>query len=216
MDPLPKAPPDAERHARARALDPATLPADPLAAFRSWFEDAGRVTPEDPNAMALATADASGRPSVRMVLMKAFDASGFQFFSNYESRKADELATNPCAALLFHWPPMHRQVRIEGAVERTDAATSRAYFLSRPVGSRLSAIASPQSRVIADRASLEQRLRELVADPAHPERECPAHWGGYRLVPDTFEFWQAGNHRLHDRVRYRREAGGWMRERLAP
>ena len=168
-----------------------------------------------PDAMALATSTADGRPSVRMVLLKLADESGFGFHTNYESRKGEELAANPRAALLFHWQPLGRQVRVEGVVERSSSEESEEYFRTRPVGSRLAAWASPQSRPLADRAELE-RLYEDARARFGDEVPLPPHWGGFRLVPDAYEFWQHGDDRLHDRVRYTREGGGWKRERLAP
>ncbi|OLD69882.1 MAG: pyridoxamine 5'-phosphate oxidase [Ignavibacteria bacterium 13_1_40CM_2_61_4] len=169
--------------------------------------------------MMLATASPDGHPSARMVLLRGFDARGFVFFTNFESRKGRELEANPRAALVFHWPHAHRQVRIEGAVERVSPPESDAYFDTRAVGSRLSAIASPQSQVVSDRAELERRVKDLVERHRRERvRICrPDYWGGYRVVPDAVEFWQAGRNRLHDRLRYlRREGGGWRIERLAP
>ena len=168
-----------------------------------------------PEATALATATPDGRPSVRMVLLKGADERGFAFFTNYESRKGRELADNPRAALLFHWQPLGRQVRVEGGVERVDAAESEAYFRTRPLGSRLAAWASPQSRPLADRAELE-RLYADAAERFGEDVPLPPNWGGFRLVPDVYEFWQHGDDRLHDRVRYERDATGWSRTRLAP
>ncbi len=168
-----------------------------------------------PEAAALATATPDGRPSVRMVLLKGADERGFAFFTNYESRKGRELVDNPRAALLFHWPPLGRQVRVEGRVERVDAAESETYFRTRPLGSRFAAWASPQSRPLADRAELE-RLYAKAVERFGDDVPLPPNWGGLRLVPDEYEFWQHGDDRLHDRVRYERRDGDWRRERLAP
>jgi pyridoxamine 5'-phosphate oxidase len=190
---------------------------DPFDLFTAWFRLAGESSIHEPNAMALATATPEGRPSLRMVLLKGYDRSGFTFFTNYESRKGRELAVNPFAALLFWWEPLERQVRIEGAVEKLSAAESDEYYYSRPFGSRLGAWVSAQSRVIPDRTVLDQRFAELQAEysDSHPDR--PPFWGGYRLIPQMFEFWQGGLNRLHDRLRYRRQPdGAWLRERLAP
>ena len=192
-----------------RDLDP-----DPLRQFERWFEEA-RAVVDVPEAMALATATPEGRPSARMVLLKAADEAGFTFHTNYESRKGDELGANPYAALLFHWRPLGRQVRVEGAVERLATEESEAYFRSRPLGSRLAAWASPQSRPLADRAELEQ----LYADAQERFGEdvpLPPTWGGFRLVPEAYEFWEHGDDRLHDRVRYERDGDNWSRSRLAP
>ncbi len=188
---------------------------NPLAAFSHWFAEAGEAGIAFPEAAALATATAAGRPSVRMVLVKSMDERGFGFFTNRESRKGGELAANPWAALLFHWPELRRQVRAEGPVEPMDEDESAAYFASRPVGSRLAAWASPQSRPLADRAELERLYAEVEArlgdDPA-----LPPFWGGFRLVPDAIELWQHGEDRLHDRVRFERDGGRWRGERLGP
>lgn len=197
------------------ALDEADVDADPFRQFARWFEDAHAAELMEPNAMTLATADAAGRPSCRMVLLKGVDGRGFTFFTNFESRKGRELAANPRASLLFWWDRLHRQVRVDGTVETVAAEEADGYFHSRPYGSRIGAAASPQSRVIASRAELEQRFRELEA--AHPETPPrPAHWGGYRVVPDHFEFWQGRESRLHDRLVYRPDSQGWRIERLAP
>uniref|UniRef100_A0A832I1K6 Pyridoxamine 5'-phosphate oxidase n=1 Tax=Eiseniibacteriota bacterium TaxID=2212470 RepID=A0A832I1K6_UNCEI len=202
--------------ARRPALDPATVAPDPLDQFRVWFDEAGRAGVPDPTAMALATADAGGRPSVRMVLLKNAGAAGLTFFTNLLSRKGRELAANPRAALLFHWAACGRQVRVEGAVVPVPAAESDAYFATRPIGARVGAIASPQSEPVPDRAFLEARVRDVLRRHPHGAPPRPDHWGGLRLVPDAWEFWQEGEHRLHDRVRYLRAGDGWRIERLAP
>jgi pyridoxamine 5'-phosphate oxidase len=187
---------------------------DPLAQFGRWFDDAREAGVPEPEAVALATASADGAPSARMVLLKGFDERGFRFFTNYESRKGSELSANPRAALLFHWKELARQVRIEGPVERIPPAESAEYFNSRSSESRLSTLASPQSRVIGSREELERRVEQLRAAGEPP---APAHWGGYRLLPQVYELWQRREHRLHDRLRYRLEApGSWALERLAP
>ena len=197
------------------ALDEAEADADPFRQFARWFDAALNADLMEPNAMALATVDAHGRPGSRMVLLKGVDEKGFVFFTNYESRKGLDLAANPMAALLFWWDRLHRQVRIEGRVEKVEDAESERYFQSRPYGSRIGAAASPQSRVIGSRADLEERFRALEA--AHPEDlPRPAHWGGFRVVPDHFEFWQGRESRLHDRLVYRPAGDAWRIERLAP
>jgi pyridoxamine 5'-phosphate oxidase len=186
---------------------------DPLAQFGRWFDEATAAGVYEPEAVALATASAAGAPSARMVLLKGYDQRGFRFFSNYESRKGWELAENPRAALLFHWKELARQVRIEGEVERLSPAESAAYFNTRTLESRLSALASPQSRPIGSREELERRVEELRGGAV----AAPAHWGGYLLVPQVYELWQRGEDRLHDRLRYRRSgAGDWLLDRLAP
>jgi pyridoxamine 5'-phosphate oxidase len=192
-------------------LDEGELLADPLAQFAAWFENAPGVR----EAMALATADPSGAPSVRMVLLKGFDERGFTFHSNYGSRKGRELAANPHAALLFYWRDLGRQVRIEGTVERTSREDSEAYYRTRPPGARLSAWASPQSEPVASRGELEAWVEEARArfadDPPLPE-----NWGGLRVVPSAYEFWVHDDDRLHDRFRYERSGDGWRIQRLAP
>jgi pyridoxamine 5'-phosphate oxidase len=189
---------------------------DPVEQFRLWFEAALGSGLDDANAMVLATADVAGRPSARVVLLKGYGPDGFVFYTNYGSRKAAELAANPRAELVFYWPPLHRQVRIAGAVAKVPAAESEDYFASRPRGAQLGAVASRQSAVVAGRAELEERYRRAEADYAGRPVPRPPGWGGYRLRPDEFEFWQGRENRLHDRLRYRRRSDGWVRERLAP
>jgi pyridoxamine 5'-phosphate oxidase len=194
-------------------VDAADLDPDPLRQFRRWFGEAPADGVAVPEAMTLATATAEGRPSARMVLLKQADERGFAFYTNLESRKARELDENPHAALLFHWAG--RQVRVEGAVEPATREESEAYFRTRPLGSRLAAWASPQSRPLADRDELDRRFAEAVATHGD-DVPLPPHWGGFRVVPDAYEFWQHGDDRLHDRVRYDRVGDGWRRTRLAP
>jgi len=200
------------------ALLEADAGADPYALFHRWFEEAVAAGGREPNAMSLATVDANGRPSVRIVLCKEFDARGFVFFTNYSSRKGRELALNPNACLLFFWAALERQVRVSGAVTAVAPAESEAYFAQRPRSARIGAWASPQSEVIADRAVLvarNQEAEERFAQQTDPPR--PPHWGGYRLVPQAMEFWQGRPSRLHDRLLYTRQDGAhWQRSRLAP
>ncbi len=190
---------------------------NPFRQFQLWLDEAIAARLPQPLGMALATATVDGRPSVRMVLLRGLDERGFAFFTNYESRKAQELEANPQAALVFYWAELDRQIRIEGIVERISAEESDVYFRSRERGSRLGAWASPQSQVIASRDFLEQRMEELTARYADDEVPRPPYWGGYRLIPAVIEFWQGQPSRLHDRLRYRRcEGSSWLLERLAP
>lgn len=197
------------------ALDETASAADPLEQFTHWLQQALQAQLPEPNAMTLATVGEDGRPSTRVVLIKGYDARGIVWYTNYESRKGRELARQPFAALQFHWVELERVVRIEGRVEKTSAEESDAYFDSRPLDSRIGAWASPQSQVIASRAVLVANAAKYGALHAlNPPR--PPHWGGYRLVPDRWEFWQGRKSRLHDRLRYRLEGSVWVRERLAP
>jgi len=200
------------------ALAKDNIDANPIRQFQTWFDEvrASGVSEQDATSMTLATADKDGRPSARVVLLKSLDDHGFVFYTNYQSRKGKELSENPRACLLFYWSELWRQVRIEGDVERVSTAESEEYFQSRPLGSKLGAWASNQSQVVASRETLEARFAELEkrfgADVPRPE-----HWGGYRLRPNSIEFWQGRDNRLHDRLRYRLQQNGeWVIERLEP
>jgi pyridoxamine 5'-phosphate oxidase len=189
--------------------------ADPIALFRRWFDEALAAQLRQPEAMTLATASADGAPSARIVLLRGFDEAGFQFFTNYQGRKAQDLAVNARAALVLFWSELGRQVRIEGSVEVLTAAESDAYFRTRPRGHQLGAWASPQSQVVPGRDILEQEMEKLQ-DRFAGDVPRPVHWGGYRVRPDMIEFWQHRDNRLHDRLCYRWHGDGWTRERLAP
>jgi pyridoxamine 5'-phosphate oxidase len=197
------------------ALDEQASSADPLKQFEHWLQQALDAQLPEPNAMTLATVGEHGRPSTRVVLLKGFDARGIVWYTNYQSRKGRELAAHPLAALQFHWVELERVVRIEGRAEQVEPELSDTYYASRPLDSRIGAWASPQSQVIASRAVLVSNAAKFGLKYAlHPPR--PSHWGGYRLTPDTWEFWQGRKSRLHDRLRYRLQDGNWVRERLAP
>ena len=197
-------------------LEPDACDPDPIVEFRRWFQVAVDAQLPTVNAMTLATIDERGRPAARIVLLKEVDDRGFVFFTNYDSRKGKDLAVHPFAALVMFWEPLHRQVRVEGAIEKIAPALSDAYFAVRPRGSQIGAIASPQSQPIADRGTLEHMVHEVEEAVGTGTPVRPAHWGGYRLVPDMIELWQGQPSRLHDRVRYRRDSEHWLRDRLAP
>ena len=207
---------DIRREYVLAGLSAGDLAADPFVQLRAWLDQAIAADLGDATAMTLATADRAGRPSARIVLLMGLDARGLVFYTHYASRKGRELAENPRAALVFFWPALDRQVRVEGAVERTSREESAAYFASRPLGARLGAWASPQSRVLAGREELERALAEARERFAGGQVPLPDGWGGFRLRPESFEFWQGRESRLHDRFRYRPAAQGWAIERLAP
>jgi pyridoxamine 5'-phosphate oxidase len=203
------------REYRQASLDESDVATSPLVQFDRWFKQSLSVSPAEPNAMTLATCDAQGRPSARIVLIRGYDERGFVFYTNYESHKGKDLPVNNRAALLFFWPELERQIRVQGRVEKVSAADSDSYFRSRPLASRIGAWASPQSQALPSRTSLEARVSAFAAEYGeNPPR--PAHWGGYRVVPQVMEFWQGRESRLHDRIQYRLNNGNWIIERLAP
>ncbi|AFY67766.1 pyridoxamine 5'-phosphate oxidase [Geitlerinema sp. PCC 7407] len=208
---------DLRREYTRQGLLKQDVDSDPFRQFHRWFEQALAAELPEPNAMTIASATPDGRPSARMVLLKNLDDQGFVFYTNYESHKGQELLANPWASLVFWWAELERQVRVEGRVEQVSAAESDAYFHSRPRSSQLGAWASNQSRIVDDRADLEQRLAELEAQYGEDQPiPRPPHWGGFRVVPEVIEFWQGRPNRLHDRIVYRHKAGAWTLARLAP
>jgi pyridoxamine 5'-phosphate oxidase len=217
-NPVAEAPPDLAQLRNdyaMKSLDERDVDPDPMKQFGVWMVEAIHAQAPEPTAMTLATASAKGRPAARIVLLKGVDPRGFVFYTNYDSRKGLELAANPQAALTFLWKELERQVRIEGPVEKVSAAESNAYYVTRPLGSRIGAWASPQSAAIENRAWLEKRWEELGRH--HGETPpLPPHWGGYRVIPDYLEFWQGRRSRLHDRVAYTRSGNAWKIARLAP
>jgi pyridoxamine 5'-phosphate oxidase len=197
-------------------LAEADMHPDPLEQFQNWLQEALAAEIHEPYAMTLATVSTSGQPSARIVLLRQVDERGFTFFTNYQSAKGEELAANPKAALLFYWPELERQIRVEGTTTRTDAEISEAYFRQRPVGSQVAAAVSAQSAIVPSREDLEERYAALAQQYAGQAVPRPAHWGGYALLPHSLEFWQGRANRLHDRLRYRQTPQGWILERLSP
>lgn len=208
---------DLRREYALAGLKESDLDPNPFKQFDKWFQQALAAGLPEPNAMTLATATPDGKPSARVVLLKGFDERGFVFFTNYESQKGHELSANPLAALVCYWAELERQVRIGGRVSRVSAEESEAYFHSRPLGSQLGAWASRQSEVVGGRKILEERLEKLTQEYQNKPIPLPPYWGGYRVAPDTIEFWQGRPNRLHDRLRYTRQSGDqWLIERLSP
>jgi pyridoxamine 5'-phosphate oxidase len=198
-------------------LDEKSVYPNPFVQFRQWFDQALAAQLPEPNAMTLATATRAGQPSARMVILRGFDERGFVFYSDYESRKGKELAENPWASLVFYWVELHRQIRIEGTVEKISEQESDVYFQTRPAGSRLATWASQESQIISSRAVLESRMQELEAHYRDQPIPRPPYWGGYRVLPNAFEFWQSRPNRLHDRVLYSRQSNSsWLIQRLSP
>ncbi len=207
---------DLRREYRRAGLDEALVDLDPFRQFGTWFTEAQAAGIEEPNAMTLATASPDGMPSARTVLLKGFDERGFAFYSNYESHKGRDLLDNPRAALLFYWKELERQVRLTGLIERMSREETEGYFRTRPIGSQIGALVSRQSQVVPSRAALEDEFARLEAEYAGKTVPLPDYWGGFRLSPTSFEFWQGRPNRLHDRLRYRPDEGGWRIERLSP
>lgn len=208
---------DMMKNGRNTQLQRRSMDADPLKQFSTWYQEAEQSGIPLPNAMTLATSTREGRPSARMVLFKGIDEDGFIFYTNYQSRKSHEIMENPFVSLLFYWQHLSRQIRVEGAVERLESITSDLYFASRPRGSQIEAHASPQSQVVQDREILTAQYNATAQEFQGRVVPRPKYWGGYRIIPESFEFWQEGENRLHDRLRYRRDhAGPWVIERLAP
>ena len=201
---------------RSAQLNENEVHADPMQQFKKWFTDALNAKLYEPNVMTLATADSDSKPTARIVLLKGFDENGFIFFTNYESKKGRDLIENPQAALVFFWAELERQVRIEGVVSKVDAQTSADYFHSRPIGSQIGALVSPQSAVISDRTILEDKVVALTTQYEGMEIPRPANWGGYLVEPTHIEFWQGRTSRLHDRIVYDLTEGEWLIKRLAP
>lgn len=201
---------------KTRALLENEVQNDPVRQFDQWFREALKAEVHEPNAMTLATAGKNGQPSARIVLLKGYDPKGFVFYTNYNSRKSLQLQENPLAAMIFFWPELERQVRIEGRTEKIEAELSEQYFNSRPLGNRLGAWVSPQSEVIPDRTYLENRLQEYMERYPDEKVPRPEHWGGYRLYPELIEFWQGRPNRLHDRLCFTKKEDSWSMSRLAP
>jgi len=201
---------------KSATLDESDVDNNPITQFIKWFDHAVEAQVYEPNVMTLATADKAGRPDARIVLLKGVDENGFRFFTNYLSAKGKELKRNPYAALVFFWPDLERQVRVEGIVEKLDKETSEEYFLTRPVASQIGAVASPQSQVIPDRKFLEEKFEDLKLKSEGKSIPKPAHWGGYLVKPTRIEFWQGRRSRLHDRINFELVKGNWVKTRLAP
>ncbi|GGI26248.1 pyridoxamine 5'-phosphate oxidase [Pedobacter mendelii] len=201
---------------KSATLDEADVDNNPITQFKKWFDHAIEAQVYEPNVMTLATADKAGKPDARIVLLKGVDEDGFRFFTNYLSAKGKELKRNPYAALVFFWPDLERQVRIEGIVEKLDKETSEEYFITRPVTSQIGAVVSPQSQIIPDRRFLEEKFENLKAKSDNKTIAKPAHWGGYIVKPTRIEFWQGRNSRLHDRINFELIKGNWIKTRLAP